>query len=902
MTTSFVDQRPPGGARPRITIAMASGAVAAAAWLWPATVEIAAWPASGPHRIAVFAPLYRLWFIAAAVVVLAGLGVIAASRANVSRRLASIVAPLNLLWVWTVPYWPWLPDRLPLLVALAGPLRLGFAALAIAGVAARALSLSAPRLPLPGRRTAFAAALAVYVFFGLRSLSTIGLSGDEPHYLVITHSLLVDRDLRIENNHTRGDYRAFFGGDLRPDYMMRGVDGEIYSIHAPGLPVLLLPGYALRGAAGAVVTMCLLAALASLGVFDLAALVASPHVAWLTWAAVSLGVPFVPHAWALYPEIAAAAIVGWALMWSVEDRRASILKWLWRGICLAWLPWLHTKFAILLAGVTLLLLWRLRKRPQDALALLLPIAMSGAAWLAFFRVIYGTFDPQAPYGSYTAQFVKLENVPRGLFGLLLDQKFGLLVYAPIYAWCAWGLTGALRDRRRLAVLSAAALGVAYAVSSAELFMWWGGSSPPARFLVPVVPLVVPLLAIGIERTRSRAALTTLALAAACTIAVGVGGALGTSDMLLYSPPHGIARMLEAFQGSSPLAAAAPTFTQEDWTTPARALAPWLVALAAAIAAGWLSARAGWAPLWIATSELAAFAAGVAILMPTFAANVRADSQLRGNLALFDRFDPVRSRAFDYARLARMSPQEWLGQLSLTVDHEPGSDPDVQGRLTDALHLPPGRYESRVWFEGARSQPGAFQAAVGNGYVLGRVDGPLDNPATLAFSMPIAVPSLWMQLTDQSSARAVRRLQLVALDVLPASERPPGKAVTVEALSDRPNAYLAYMDDNAFPERGVFWTRGLARTRVELAPAGAQTVVLTLHVGPRKTGVSLRLGDRTDMLTLQADETRALRFMLRAGILSVPLVVQASAMFRPADVDRSATDTRELGCQVRVELE
>ncbi len=34
--------------------------------------------------------------------------------------------------------------------------------------------------------------------------------GDEPHYLVVTQSVLTDRDLRIDDNHARGDYRAYF--------------------------------------------------------------------------------------------------------------------------------------------------------------------------------------------------------------------------------------------------------------------------------------------------------------------------------------------------------------------------------------------------------------------------------------------------------------------------------------------------------------------------------------------------------------------------------------------------------------------------------------------------------------------------------------------------------------------
>ena len=52
--------------------------------------------------------------------------------------------------------------------------------------------------------------------------------------------------------------------------MRRGVNGEIYSIHAPGLAVLVLPVYALAGYGGAVAFLCLLAALTALAIFDLA--------------------------------------------------------------------------------------------------------------------------------------------------------------------------------------------------------------------------------------------------------------------------------------------------------------------------------------------------------------------------------------------------------------------------------------------------------------------------------------------------------------------------------------------------------------------------------------------------------------------------------------------------------
>ena len=93
------------------------------------------------------------------------------------------------------------------------------------------------------------------------------------------------------------------------------------------------------------------------------------------------------------------------------------------------LPWLHTKFVVLLAAAVVALTVRLWKRWPSLIGLMVPIAASVSAWLAFFHVIYGTFDPQAPYGPSLTD-VSLSNIPRSLVGLLVDQKFGLLRVRP----------------------------------------------------------------------------------------------------------------------------------------------------------------------------------------------------------------------------------------------------------------------------------------------------------------------------------------------------------------------------------------------------------------------------------------------------------------------------------------
>ena len=127
--------------------------------------------------------------------------------------------------------------------------------------------------------------------------------GDEPHYLVITQSLLRDGDLRIENNHDAHHYLDYYDGVLRPDFRRRGTDRQIYSIHAPGVAALVAPAFAIAGYAGAVATVI---AVASLGLAAAVARRVPAHglggAAWLAWAVLTASAPFLLHAFTIYPD------------------------------------------------------------------------------------------------------------------------------------------------------------------------------------------------------------------------------------------------------------------------------------------------------------------------------------------------------------------------------------------------------------------------------------------------------------------------------------------------------------------------------------------------------------------------------------------------------------------------
>src|SRR5690606_2647600 len=150
-----------------------------------------------------------------------------------------LVLPTLGTGILLLPRTPILPHRLPVLQVLAGPAP-GIAWLVDAALFAWALlqhrlipdeRLAAWCSRVTIGRAAVLVALATMLVSGLAASrltrTVLFPAGDEPHYLVIAQSLWRDGDLKIENNHQRGDYREYFPQQLDPHYLTRGKDAEI---------------------------------------------------------------------------------------------------------------------------------------------------------------------------------------------------------------------------------------------------------------------------------------------------------------------------------------------------------------------------------------------------------------------------------------------------------------------------------------------------------------------------------------------------------------------------------------------------------------------------------------------------------------------------------------------------
>ena len=166
-------------------LALACAATALAIWLVPASVHVVGWDGDQVSMLSLLPPVSRLGLILGVTVAVGVvLGVVVHRRERLPQ-LARIVAPLTLLFFWVLPFLPVIPEHLPLLLVLGGPVRWVMAALACLGcvLVAAGERAATPPFPWPGARVVFVTSLVLFIALGVHTKRVRGVEGDEPHYL-----------------------------------------------------------------------------------------------------------------------------------------------------------------------------------------------------------------------------------------------------------------------------------------------------------------------------------------------------------------------------------------------------------------------------------------------------------------------------------------------------------------------------------------------------------------------------------------------------------------------------------------------------------------------------------------------------------------------------------------------
>lgn len=734
--------------------------------------------------------------------------------------------------------------------------------------------------------------------------------GDEPHYLVITQSLLKDFDLRIENNHRERHYEAYFGGTLPPDFIVRGRDAQIYSIHAPGVSAIVAPVFAVAGYPGTVVLLLIISALGSALAWHLAWLVTGrSDAAWFGWAAVTCSVTWMFHSFTVYPDGPGAVLVltgVWALVRAdqeAKNRSEVITPWLWHGAALALLPWLHTRFSVLAAGFGALVLLRLgavQNPAAKAFAFLAVPALSFLGWMSYFIGIYGTPDPTAPYGTdrSTSGF---QFVPDGLGGLLFDQGFGLLAYAPVLLFGFIGIGAMLMRRawRRYALEHLFVL-VPYMLVVTHYAMWWGGRSAPARFFVAVL-LWMAIPAAAAWATMARRATRASAVGALLfTVFASVALVLVSDGSLAFNEREVHANWLPWLNGMVDLPTALPMWWRTRETPLFRGIAIWS---AAALAAWGLlrvieSARAYRLSTFCTIAALVFAAAGTAA-----AAVAWQIQRIPGIATTPSQLDVLRQVSKQRKLLSfQLSPFTRVprGDVAKHLRIEPpqSNAPGGAGRNDRPMYaipsVPAGEYRLVPTL---RSSAGWVMVGIGRDQFSIRTEELAGIGQAVPVDFPVDVRALLVRV-DEDARRNIRGMAVEPVSVvLPEARLTDGFARQAVRYGTS-TAY--FLDESSFPEPEAFWVGGARGSDIVLQPDDKRaTATLLLRNGAVQNTVMISTKGWREEMRLGPGEERHLQIPLDHARGATLFRFTTSSGFRPSAVDPNSRDHRFLGVWVKV---
>jgi hypothetical protein len=881
-------------------------------------------------RIALLPPWEALaGFVSLAALVLLGIDRFTVRR---QRRRGDVVLPALALAVLLVPFLPVLPDQLPVLQVLAGPLR-GIVWLVVTALLVWTLLQAhgfATGVGGPTTKLTIAIGVATAIVAGAAASGLTGTvlfpSGDEPHYLVIAQSLWRDRDLKIENNHERGDYQEYFHSTLDPDYLTRGADAEIYPIHPVGLPLMMAPVYAAGGYRAVVMVLVAIAATAAALAWRWIALtLGARSPATFAWAAVALTAPFLFNAFTVYPEIPSSlvVIVALSLAQGAAGAATASTRWLAIGLACGALPWLSTKYAPMSAAVMGVAWFRLSGSPlasgSDPFSvfrkgsdpgirhrmawLVTPYVLSLITWSAFFYVIWGSPSPTAPYGSMTQ--TSPINLPLGLPGLLFDQEYGLLAYAPIYVLAATGVFAMWKaggEVRRRAIETGLVFG-ALILTVASHRLWWGGTAAPGRPLAAgLLLLALPVAAAfqaapaGSARRAGQHVLLWVSVGIAITLCVAQRG------FLMSNGRDGTSTLIEWWLPQWEMWTLVPSFIQHAPPTAVLHAGVWvaIAAVAARVLARWKIAQPGAAAL----AALGTFAVALltaAIVMPWLPANPpapRVNALARSRLTALEAFDArALPAALVFDPFRKVASTEILPLLTLGVTPGARAEPQPLRVLHNGrFSLPAGTFDVGVTFG-----PEAPERRLPLSLQVGRIGPPLDTFDVAVrpgghwrTSITLPVDAGFFALRGSVEIeRAIQSVAITPTHIVDAGSRRHVPEV-LAAVRSGP-AILILHDEQMYQQPGGFWTQGERRTEVTVTGARDRTspVVLRVHSGGQANSATFRARGWEQRVTLAPGVSQEITLPQTPDHI-VALNIETASGFLPWKVDPASRDRRFLG--------
>jgi len=231
--------------------------------------------------------------------------------------------------------------------------------------------------------------------------TVVPTASDEPHYLIVAQSLVLDHDLDLANDYAGTRYLEFYPEKL-PDIHGIVVGNAIYSIRDLGLPLLAVVPFAIAGRTGVMAMLCLAGALLAIQLYlMLRDLRFDRRVAFLAVAVTALVHPILTYTTQIYPDLIAALVFVSAARLMRRGMLASMRDLALASALTGTLPWLSTRAWFIAVGIGLVIaycaLWPRRDLLRRIAAGALPFAALVLALAYLNWREFGLFIPSAGY-------------------------------------------------------------------------------------------------------------------------------------------------------------------------------------------------------------------------------------------------------------------------------------------------------------------------------------------------------------------------------------------------------------------------------------------------------------------------------------------------------------------------
>jgi hypothetical protein len=326
----------------------------------------------------------------------------------------------------------------------------------------------------------------IIAFFIMHSFKY--LTGDEPHYLLIAHSIVYDHDVDLYNNYWFGEYYRFFPAVFVYPHTKKTPKLEMASSHGILLPLILAPAYGLLGKFGAIAIMAFIMTL-NLTLF--ARLLGKYNLSNKKNLFIMFTVFFTPplsfYSFSIYPETMVLMAILLYLNFFLEPNLSGSRYLSYLCLLIA-IPHLHYKFFILIAIFYIFRYERIFHKGWQ-LHFLCEVILPLFAFLLIYGILYG--DPTYYFTVLPKGMFMLSSLLYSSWGFFIEREFGIFPWSIHLILMLTSLPFLFRKQHinpfLIIVLFLGITGIS------AFFTNWSDGSPKGRFFVTIIPLLIPSL-------------------------------------------------------------------------------------------------------------------------------------------------------------------------------------------------------------------------------------------------------------------------------------------------------------------------------------------------------------------------------------------------------------------------